>query len=304
MLRVGSLFAGIGGFDLAAAWLGWKTVWYSEIEPYACRIMAQRFPEAVNLGDITALTNPPPVDILCGGFPCQDISAAGKGSGITGERSGLWKEYARIIGGVRPRWVVIENSPNLRNKGLEVVLQDLWALGYDAEWHCIPASAVGAPHQRDRIWIVAYAHTVADETERGECASVACEGAEWGYDRGGSACHAWGEVTLRGTGQTPHVADAIRAGLEELARDGVQGDEPGREHTGQDGPVASSGVLHREHAEGWWLSEPDVGRVAHGVPARVDRLRCLGNAVVPLIPYLIFQAIADIEREKRSVTAP
>ena len=97
------------------------------------------------------------VDIICGGFPCQDISVAGKGAGIEGSRSGLWSEYARIISEVRPRYVIVENVAALLGRGLERVLGDLAALGFDAEWHCIPASAVGAPHRRDRVWIVAYA---------------------------------------------------------------------------------------------------------------------------------------------------
>ena len=153
---VGSLFAGIGGFDLAARRVGWRTAWYSEIEPYACRVMQKHFPDAVNLGDIRHISHPPAVDVLCGGFPCQDISTAGKGAGITGARSGLWKEYARIIEEVRPQYVVIENVSALLTRGLDVVLYDLAALGYDAEWHAIPAAYVGAPHRRDRIWIMAY----------------------------------------------------------------------------------------------------------------------------------------------------
>ena len=244
---VGSLFAGIGGFDLAARWCGWATRWYSEIEPYACKIMAKHFPEAENLGDITKLTNPPPVDVLVGGFPCQDISVANaKGEGINGKRSGLWAEYARIIGEVRPSWVVIENSPLLRRKGLDRVLRDLVALGYDAEWHCIPASAVGAPHQRDRIWIVAY---------------------------------------------------PVSAGLQGHAGDGPIQHQLRRLLAEAHRSIGEAGVRGGEHTEGWWNAEPAVGRVAHGVPARVDRIRCLGNAVVPDIPHLIFRAIKAWEEQ-------
>ena len=163
-LAVGSLFAGIGGFDLAARWLGWRTLWYSEIDPYASAVMKKRFPEAGNHGDVTQLrgSHVARVDVLCGGFPCQDISLAGKGAGIEGSRSGLWTHYARIIDEVRPSWVVIENVSALRSRGLDRVLGSLAALGYDAEWHCIPAAYVGAPHRRDRIWIVA--HPNADES--------------------------------------------------------------------------------------------------------------------------------------------
>jgi len=163
-LTVGSLFAGIGGFDLAARWLGWRALWYSEIDPYASAVMKKRFPEAVNHGDVTQLrgSQVARVEVLCGGFPCQDISLAGKGAGIEGSRSGLWTHYARIIDEVRPSWVVIENVSALRSRGLDRVLGSLAALGYDAEWHCIPAAYVGAPHRRDRIWIVA--HPNADES--------------------------------------------------------------------------------------------------------------------------------------------
>src|SRR5690606_15350571 len=122
--------------------MGWETAWYSEIEPYACRVMEKNFPGVPNLGDITKITNPPSVDMLVGGFPCQDISVAGKGVGIGGERSGLWSEFARLIGEIHPKWVVAENVSALRSRGLALVLQDFHALGYDAEWHCVPASAV------------------------------------------------------------------------------------------------------------------------------------------------------------------
>ena len=259
---VGSLFSGIGGFDLAAPSCGWVTRWYSEIDEYACRIMAKHFPEAENLGDITKLTNPPPVDVLVGGFPCQDISVANaKGEGINGKRSGLWAEYARIIGEVRPSWAVIENSPLLRRKGLDRVLRDLMALGYDAEWHCVPASAAGAPHQRDRIWIAAY-------PSQGE-----------------------GEARL-----APYLADALRSRLARHQLALYDEAEAGGGEASTLGPTpeccpACGGLRHP------WDFEPAVGRVAHGVPSRVDRLRTLGNAVVPDIPHLIFRAIEAYESQ-------
>lgn len=160
--RVGSLFAGIGGFDLAARNVGWKTAWVSEIDPYASAVIKKHFPDAPNHGDITQIdfTRVEPVEVLCGGFPCQDISIAGRQwgprQGLNGARSGLWSEYKRAIGDLRPRYVVVENSPELLRLGFERVLSDLAALGYDAEWDCIPGYAVGAPHRRDRFWMVAY----------------------------------------------------------------------------------------------------------------------------------------------------
>ena len=163
-LRELALFAGAGGGILGGKLLGWNTVCAVEIEPYAASVLVARqndgllppFPiwDDVSTFDGTAWRGL--VDVVSGGFPCQDISCAGKGAGITGERSGLWKEFARIIGEIRPRYAFIENSPMLVTRGLDVVLSNLAALGYDAEWGVLSAADVGALHKRERIWIVAY----------------------------------------------------------------------------------------------------------------------------------------------------
>lgn len=157
------LFSGIGGFSLGLERTGgFKTVAFCEIEPYPCKILKQHWPEVPIYGDIRELTadrlaaDGIAVDAICGGFPCQDVSVAGEGLGLEGARSGLWFEYARLIGELRPRYVFVENVSALLGRGLDRVLGDLASLGYDAEWHCIPASAVGAPHRRDRVWILAY----------------------------------------------------------------------------------------------------------------------------------------------------
>jgi len=155
------LFAGIGGFAKGAhdAGLRFARHFYSEIDPYAIKVYSARFPSAEPLGDIKTIRgeNLPKGDwIIAGGFPCQDISVAGKGAGLAGERSGLWYEYARIIGELRPRICIMENVGALAFRGLDSVLGSLAALGYDAEWQDIRASDVGAMHRRERIWIVAY----------------------------------------------------------------------------------------------------------------------------------------------------
>lgn len=155
------LFAGIGGFALGAHWAGLRfdQHYYSEIEPYAIKIYEQRFPDAIALGDICKIdgTRLPTGDwIIAGGFPCQDISVAGKGAGLAGTRSGLWYEYARLIGELRPRYAIMENVGALSFRGLDAVLGSLAEIGYDAEWCDIRASDVGAPHRRERIWIIAY----------------------------------------------------------------------------------------------------------------------------------------------------
>lgn len=163
-MRVLDLFSGIGGFSLGLERAGMKTVAFCEIEDYPSRVLAKHWPKVPIYHDIRKLTAETlrrdgiTVDVICSGFPCQDIARGGKGAGITGEKSGLWTEYARLIDELRPRFVIVENSTFLRSRGIDRVLGDLAEVGYDAEWHCIPASYVGAPHKRDRIWIVSYPH--------------------------------------------------------------------------------------------------------------------------------------------------
>jgi len=159
-----ALFAGAGGGILGGHILGWRTVCAVEWEPYAASVLVARqndgiLPAFPIWNDVQTFDGRPwrgLVDVVSGGFPCQDISAAGKGGGIEGERSSMWKHMARIVGEVLPRFVFVENSPLLVGRGLAVVIGDLAALGYDAQWGCVSASNVGAPHKRDRIWIVAY----------------------------------------------------------------------------------------------------------------------------------------------------
>lgn len=163
-LRELALFAGAGGGILGGKLLGWRTVCAVERDAYAAAILAQRQAdgccEAFPIwSDVETFDGRPwrgIVDVVSGGFPCQDISAAGKGAGITGARSGLWKEFARIIGEVRPRYALVENSPVLTSRGLGVVLGDLAKMGYDAEWGVFSAADVGAPHLRERIFILAH----------------------------------------------------------------------------------------------------------------------------------------------------
>jgi DNA (cytosine-5)-methyltransferase 1 len=229
-MKVLDLFSGIGGFSLGLERAGFKTVAFCEIEPSCRHLLKHHWPEVPCFDDVRQLCGADvgPVDLICGGFPCQDISFAGAGAGIDGERSGLWAEHARLICELRPRFVIVENVAALLSRGLGRVLGDLAALGYDADWDCIPASAVGAPHRRDRLWIVAYARSEQHE--------------------------GFGDAFRRALAAQLHAANS---------------------------------------SDGWWLSEPDVGRVAHGVPARVDRLHGLGNAVVPQIPEVIGRAILE-----------
>lgn len=154
-LAFGSLFAGIGGFDLGFERAGMRCEWQVEIDEYCREVLAKHWPLVRRHDDIRTFV-PTYVDVVCGGFPCQDISNAGHRVGIDGQHSGMWRHFARIIREIRPRVVVVENVPALLVRGMDRVLGDLAACGYGAEWDCIPASAFGAPHRRDRVFICAY----------------------------------------------------------------------------------------------------------------------------------------------------
>lgn len=267
MIRLLDLFSGIGGFSLGLERSGFfRTVALCEINPFRRRVLAKHWPGVPCYGDVTTLTGRRlaadgiTVDAICGGFPCQDVSAAGSGAGITGSRSGLWSEYARLIGELRPGVVLVENVALLRSRGLDRVLGDLAALGYDAEWDCVPASAVGARHRRDRLWIVAYAD--------GRGSHEKSVGLGWGR----------GPADADRDGAIRHVADPVGAGLSLPER----------------GPVFGTWWRSQGRAvaeRGGWAAEPELGRVAHGVPNRVDRLRSLGDSLVPQIPEMIGLAI-------------
>lgn len=159
-LTHGSLFSGIGGFELGAEMAQIETLWNCEIEDFQGKILNKRFPYAKRYKDITKTEGLRYVDIISGGFPCQDISVAGKRKGINGERSGLWSEMFRIIREIGPRYVIVENSPALTISGLEQVLCDLSKVGYNAEWQCISNYAFGYPHKRERLYLIAYSNEV------------------------------------------------------------------------------------------------------------------------------------------------
>ena len=159
MLRVLDLFSGIGGFSLGLERTGgFETVAFCEIDPFCRRVLAKHWPNVRQFNDVTKLRGEDvgAVDVICGGFPCQDISWAGQGRGLHGERSGLWREFARLIGELRPKFALVENSAALLARGMGDLLADISLIGYDAEWHAISAADLGAPHSRERLWVVAY----------------------------------------------------------------------------------------------------------------------------------------------------
>ncbi len=168
-LKILDLFSGIGGFSLGLERTGgFETVAFCEIEPFPRRVLAKHWPEVPCYDDVRTLTadrlaaDGIPVDVICGGFPCQDLSFVGKRAGLSGKRSGLWSEVARLVGELQPQFLIVENVPALLGSGMGVVIGDLAEIGYDAEWDCVPASYVGANHIRDRIWIVGYPNATKD----------------------------------------------------------------------------------------------------------------------------------------------
>ena len=281
MITVGELFAGIGGIGLGLEMTGgFEVKWQVERDEYASKVLAKHWPDVVRWNDV--VTFPPDnsdkwiVDLICGGFPCQDISNAGKRQGLKGERSGLFYEVVRIAQRLRPKYLLLENVSALLVRGFGDVLRELASLGYDAEWHCIPAAAVGAPHRRDRVFIVAYAN---------------CHDRWHGLSTESSKRNT--RLEPRGSGErqferktNTSLADSYGIGRERFT------EKPVSRFQGLSGKLMRSS----ENLRTFWAVEPDVGRVADGIPRRLDRLKCLGNAVVPQVAQFLGERILEWEK--------
>jgi len=329
-MTIGSLFSGIGGLELGLERAGLGPVlWQVETDPFCRRVLARHWPHAErfeNVEDVGA-HNLARVDLICGGFPCTDISLAGKGRGLAGPRSGLFFELARIVGDLRPRFVVLENVSAILVRGMGDVLGTLSALGYDAWWDCIPAAGVGAPHRRDRIFVVAWRvpdaerNGVRHEPERGEGAAQATDrGHAVALDVGAPLADADGTQRQGSRRSSPKVrsressvlANADGGRLETQRLPSVTGErrergERGDEFDGRDvphWPPAPDDV----HAWGRLPAEaqPAICRVAHGVPRGVDRrrLKALGNAVVPAVAEIIGHAVVEAFLKKDGAHSP
>ena len=271
-----SLFSGIGGIDLAAEWAGFKTVGQCEWADYPTRVLEKHWPDAPRWRDIRTLTKESfiektgrtTVDLISGGFPCQPFSVAGKRGGDSDDRF-LWPEMLRVISELQPRWVLGENVAGIVSMALDQVLSDLENIGYEVQAFIVPACAVDAQHRRDRCFILA--HAISDG-RRGRS--------------DGNATRHDGPLQIEGSGRGEEqgvLANTKVAGLERRGNDR------------DDGPELTGSGKSCWTIQNNWLAEPDVGRVAHGVPNRVDRLKCLGNAVVPQQVYPILKAIAELE---------
>jgi len=274
VLTVGSLFSGIGGLDLGLERAGMEVIWQSEIDPYACKVLSKHWPAVVNHGDIKTINWGDIVrpDVLCGGYPCQPFSTAGKRNGEDDPRH-LWPWVREAISELRPKYAIMENVRGHLTMGFDKVLADLATIGYDAQWQIVSAASVGAPHRRDRLIFVAY--------PQGH-----------GQRRG----HRKNSTTIS---ERPSIQKTLGRSSSTMANNDS-------ERHGLNWPQGATGQAHifwgynaRREATNdsrtWWETEPDVGRVANGVPSRVDRLRGLGNAVVPQVAELIGRMVLDYD---------
>lgn len=356
-VTVGSLFSGIGGFDLGLERAGMEILWQVEIDPFCNKVLEKHWPNVRRYKDVkevhgiaahtecdgcdnsvkgiirqdkqstttgedvteTVRYNPPtahpycdgfikysepkktesfwgtetpimssstqtsrcpfclpPVDLICGGFPCQPFSCAGKRKGKGDDRH-LWPEMLRVISEVRPRWIIGENVAGIINMELDHCISDLEGEGYEVQTFVIPACSVNAPHRRDRVWIVANSCNDTDRTDRWQIRKE--EGVQ------GVNGETLGSRMFSGTSQD--VADTTEQGLEREITEGK----------------LSGGQQGRFTECNWWSTEPELGRVAHGIPNRVDRLKSLGNTVVPQIVEILGRAIMEVENMANSADA-
>lgn len=275
-MRVASFFAGIGGIDLGLERLGMQTVFQCEWDPYCQKVLAKHWPEVKRHGDIRTLTADaiPDADVWAGGFPCQPFSVAGNRKASQDERH-LWPVWFDLIRQARPRYLLLENVPGLLSaedgRVFGDLLRDLASVGYDAEWHSVSAAAVGAPHLRWRVFVIAY----PDSQRRQELHAPSKPGFE------GFSC---------GLGDSD-VADAYRERRSRYSQPDSQPEQPGQHALGW-GNALRCGEIDRGH----WTSQPRPIGVAHGVPNRVDRVRAMGNAVVPQDAELMGIRLLEIAR--------
>lgn len=326
-LRTLHLFAGAGGGILADILLGHQPVCAVEIEPYCQQVLHARqkdgfLPWFPIFDDVKTFDGKPwrgLAEVVCGGFPCQDISSAGKGAGISGERSGLWGEMARVVCEVRPRYVFVENSSMLTLRGLGRVLRDLAEMGYNAKWCVLGACDAGAPHQRERIWIFGYLADAAKLLRNGGDnhagssmgrqipESGNCSGAESLAESNGERMEVGGRNTATsgasgcgsigggngGGNGAGNIATSEDADMADAERGGLQSGNEQRTKQTAVKPSSNCGRSRRmQHGEAWRI-EPDVGRVAYGVAFGMDRLKALGNGQVPQCAALAWRTLSE-----------
>jgi len=313
-LRELHLFAGAGGGILAGQLLGHQCVCAVEINHYCQSVLMQRqkdgvLPEFPIWDNVCTFDGNPwreRVDIIAGGFPCQDISDAGTRQGISGTRSGLWSEFARLIGEIRPRYAFIENTAALAHRGLERVLSDLARMGYDARWCCLGADDVGAPHIRKRLWILAY----SEKTGRQQLSTKEWQDLSYAHRNGENvpnAYHPWklqSEGIIQDIGGRPDNipqensnSNSARFSQWESQRENYESQQPTAERTDWWITQSSMGLLAdgmADSMDGPWNCEPgDVPRVVQGMSKRVAQIQALGNGQVPLCAAVAWLILSD-----------
>ncbi len=276
MLAVGSLFSGVGGIELGFKREGFKTKWFIEDNEYCKAVLRKNFPGTTIYGDIRTINfrELEEVDILIGGFPCQDISQANpRGKGIEGERSGLWSYYAEAIREIRPKYAVIENVPTLANRGLNVVLRDIAEAGLDAEWFSLRASDFGALHRRERLFIVAYPTSARMEGNDG----CGLQEGERGKERMGDREY-----------ESRFITHDWHERIHRFRKESLQG---------QQGFSWCQDVRRIEDLHGRSnIPEPLFRGGRDGFPFWMERIKCCGNAVVPQVAQFIARRIKEIEK--------
>ena len=286
-LKILDLFSGIGGFSLGLESTGhFETAAFCEIEPYCQKVLKKHWPDVPIFDDIRKLKGKDigAIDIITGGYPCQPFSVAGKQKAEQDPRH-LWPEYFRLIKELRPTWVIGENVSGHIKLGLDSVLEDLASEGYSTRTFSISASSIGANHKRERIWIIANSNgskfleenssvrSESTESIRSNIGSI-CENISKTNDVANTNSIRWNEIKDENGNTFKSSSQETKFTTRQLKRKSSEGRQEG---------------MGRK----WWESEPRVGRVAHGIPKRVDRLKTLGNSVVPHIPYYIGQAIVE-----------
>jgi DNA (cytosine-5)-methyltransferase 1 len=287
------LFSGIGGFALAAKWNGYRTVGFCDNEPYAQAVLKKHWPEVPCHKDIREVRGElyAGVTLLTGGFPCQPFSVAGKQRGKDDNRY-LWPEMLRVIQEAKPAWIIGENVAGIVNLALDQVCADLEGQGYEVEPIIVPACAVDAPHRRDRCWIIA--KYMADSISLSERSAHGSK--EWGCVRGrkDEDISQRNEMGSNSSDSRENVADTVKQ-----RREGRVHRRKDAERESVDGHAGCGGTTHGQSGEAIWLAEPNVGRVANGIPNRTHRLKGLGNAIVPQVASEIIRCINKIMEDNK-----
>lgn len=327
-LSHGSLFSGIGGFDLAAAWMNWTNVFQCEKDEWCRKILAKNFPQSKQYADIKDFNGKEytgTIDVISGGFPCQPFSVAGQRKGKDDDRY-LWEEMLRVVGEINPTYVIGENVTGIICLALDTVLSDLETQGYTTETFIIPACGKNAWHRRDRVWIMAYANSIGRQDEQKENGKSVCnrernnpikkQGGEQQQCRTGKSGSIFSDTASSGAGMEEHRSSGqkweqanefeptiLRQENGAVSSKGINaggGDisantnDTGCEEQRQ--PITDGTELFAPKCSSWWEAEPGVGRVVDGLPGRVDRLKGLGNAIVPQVAFELFKAIESVHR--------